>query len=251
MQKYTSLLKIVVLLGVGAGMGCQSGRQATAGEPGAKGQTTDAAQAVSFKTADGWTIAGDLYAAVGKAQGNVVLLHQRGGQGSDWVPLCRALQMAHISALAIDQRGAGRSTQGPGESGENAPWPTSGDISAAIASFKDKLPTGLAGASYGANNALIYAAAHPDQIKSVALFSPGTNYHGLDAVAPARKFKGAVVIYHDKNDAIAGGGPKQITQALSGHDHILRLSTGSEHGTNLLSPANIRDAAMFFQRTLK
>ena len=104
---------------------------------------------------------------------------------------------------------------------------------------------------YGANNALIYAATHPDQIKSVALFSPGANYHGLDALAPARKFKGAVVIYHDKNDAIAGSGPKQVTQALTGRDHILRLSTGSEHGTNLLSPANIRDAASFFQRTLK
>lgn len=250
MRIYTSLLRMFVLIGVSAGIGCQPGQQATA-EPGTKEQQAQSAQTVTLKTADGWTITGDLYAAVGKSQGNVVLLHQRGGQGSDWVPLCRALQAAHITALAIDQRGAGRSTQGPGESGENAPWPTSGDIAAAIASFKDKLPTGLAGASYGANNALIYAAAHPDQTKSVALFSPGANYHGLDALAPARKFKGAVVIYHDKNDAIAGSGPKKITQALSSPDHALRLSNGSEHGTNLLSPANIRDSVQFFQRTLK
>src|SRR5262249_17128708 len=155
------------------------------------------ARQVHFKTTDGWTIVGDLYTPSGASKGAVILLHQRNGSARDWEPLCLALQKAGFTALAIDQRGAGRSTQGPGPTGGNAPWPTSPDIAAAIKFLAVKKPVGLAGASYGANNALIYAAANPKQVTGVALFSPGANYHGLDALTPARAYHGAVSIYHD------------------------------------------------------
>ncbi|HZT42731.1 MAG TPA: alpha/beta fold hydrolase [Chthonomonadaceae bacterium] len=206
---------------------------------------------VHLKTADGWTVVGDLYAPPGKSHGAVVLLHQRGGSAADWRSLCTALQKAGIIALAIDQRGAGRSTEGPGPTGQDAPWPTSPDIAAAIASLKDKGPISLAGASYGANNALIYAAAHPDQVKGLALFSPGANYHGLNALAPAHAYHGPVVIYHDRGDSIADGGPQEIDQALASRDHTLRIYSGSDHGTALLDPAVVRDAVTFFKRVLK
>jgi alpha-beta hydrolase superfamily lysophospholipase len=206
---------------------------------------------VALKTADGWTIIGDLYTPSAGAKGAVVLLHQRGGQASDWVPLCQALQKAGLIALAIDQRGAGRSTSGPGPTGDNAPWPTGPDIAAAIASVRGHGPVGLAGASYGANNALIYAAAHPDRVRAIALFSPGTDYHGLRALPAARSYRGAVVIYHDREDGIAGDGPHAINAALPGKDHTLRLYNGSEHGTGLLDTKTVTDAVRFFQRTLK
>ena len=205
-----------------------------------------------LKTKDGWNLAGQLYPlnAPVEPRSAVILLHQRGGSGSDWMRLCRALQKANITALAIDQRGAGRSTQGPGPVGENAPWLTSADVAAAVAFLKGKGTLGLAGASYGANNALIYAAAHPDQIKAIALYSPGADYHGLDAVKPAHAYKGAVVIYHDKKDAIAGDGPRLIKAALPAGNHALRVTPGGEHGTALLTPDNVRDAVTFFKRAL-
>ena len=209
------------------------------------------AKEVHLKTADGWTIVGDLYTPPGKSHGAVVLLHQRGGSAEDWRSLSTALQKAGITALAIDQRGAGRSTEGPGPTGQNAPWPTSPDIATAIASLKGKGPIGLAGASYGANNALIYAAAHPNQVKGLALFSPGANYHGLDALTPARAYHGAVVIYHDREDSIADGGPQAINQALASRDHSLRLYNGSSHGTALLDSVVVHDAVAFFKRVLK
>jgi len=77
---------------------------------------------VTLKTTDGWNIVGDLYAPAGTSKGAVILLHQRSGSGKDWASLCQALQKAGFTALAIDQRGAGRSTTGPGPTGENAPW---------------------------------------------------------------------------------------------------------------------------------
>ena len=133
------------------------------------------AKQITFKTADGWTIVGDRYVPSGAPKGGVILLHQRGGKASDWTPLCVALQKAGIEALAIDQRGAGRSVEGPGPTGGDAPWETGGDIAAAFDTFAEVGYVGLAGASYGANNALIYAAAHGHQIRSLALFSPGAD----------------------------------------------------------------------------
>lgn len=205
------------------------------------------AKEVRIKTSDGWILIGDLYVPQRRSAGAVVLLHQRGGQGSDWTYLCRSLQQAGITALAIDQRGAGRSTQGPGPIGEDAPWDTHDDIAAAIASVKGKGPVGLAGASYGANNVLIYAALHPRQIRSIALLSPGANYHGLDALAAAPQYGGSAVIFHDRDDAVAGEGPRRIDATLKGRDHRLILLTGSEHGTGLLGSNVVRDITRYFR----
>ncbi len=206
---------------------------------------------VSFNTADGWTIVGDLYTPTGTSQGTVILLHQRSGAAGDWQPLCQELQKAGLTALAIDLRGAGRSTQGPGPTGDNAPWDTTGDIAAAINSLPGKRPVCLAGASYGANNALIYAAAHPDQVKGLALFSPGANYHGLDALAPARQYRGPLIIFHAQNDNIADGGPQQINNITVSTDHTLMVISGSGHGTQLLQPDVIAKAVAFFTRVCK
>ncbi len=203
-------------------------------------------ETVKFRTTDGWTIVGERYAATGKPAGSVILLHQRGGSAADWAPLCAALQKAGITALAIDQRGAGQSTAGPGGSGENAPWDTSGDIAAAIGFIHANGKVGLAGASYGANNALIYAAAHPAQVAGVALFSPGENYHGLAALPAAASYRGSASIYHYRQDEIAGNGPSLIDARLRGA-HQLWLYDGSGHGTDLLATDAKTACVRFFK----
>ena len=110
------------------------------------------------------------------------------------------------------------------------------------------------GASYGANNALIYAAAHPDQIKSLVLFSPGSNYNGLDAVSAAKSWHGPIEIFHDRGDTIAGDGPETIDKSTPSPDHKLILLNGSQHGTELLRDAmssTTNSPVAFIQRTLK
>lgn len=229
------------------GAGVASPTASPAGTAGAIGRV----RTISFKTEDGWTVFGDLYVPEGATRGAVVLLHQRGGKASDWIPLCKALQKAGIAALAIDQRGAGRSLEGPGPTGDDAPWETGADIAAAVNTFNEVGYIGLAGASYGANNALIYAAAHGSQIHSLALFSPGANYHGLDALQAAHSYRGAVALYHDRGDEIAGDGPAKINALLAGKDHKLRLYPGEAHGTALLKSETVSDCVHFFLRTLK
>ncbi|HEV2472387.1 MAG TPA: alpha/beta fold hydrolase [Chthonomonadales bacterium] len=206
---------------------------------------------ISYKTSDGWTIVGDLYRPMHPSKEAVLLLHERGGSGQDWSELCRALATAGITALAIDQRGAGRSTSGPGGTGSNAPRRTSGDIAAAVAQLARYGAMGLCGASYGANNALIYAAAHPRQIRSVVLYSPGANYFGLLTLAPARRSHFPVLIFHGAADGIADGGPQEIYSNLPGRDKTLKILPGGKHGTALLSRQTIEETTSFFRRTLK
>ncbi len=196
----------------------------------------NAPKSVSFKTVDGWTIKGTLYSA-SKSGGAAILLHQRGGSKSDWTALCESLKTEGVTALAIDQRGAGESTAGPGGKGDNAPWDTSEDIAAAVGYLNNYKTIGLAGASYGANNALIYAAEHPARIKAVALFSPGADYNGLKTAEPAKLWKGPLRVYHDRGDSVAAEGPELIDKASASSDHRLFLSSGDRHGTALLREA--------------
>lgn len=214
--------------------------------------TKTAPKPVSFKTADGWLIKGTLYSA-SKSVGATVLLHQRGGSKSDWNVLCESLKAKGVTALAIDQRGAGESTEGPGGKGEDAQWDTSEDIAAALEYLKNYKTIGLAGASYGANNALIYAAKHPDRIKAVALFSPGADYNGLKSEGAAKLWKGPLRVYHDRGDSVAGEGPAMIDKMSTSIDHRLLLSEGDRHGTALLGESMKGKDAVdnFFKNALK
>ncbi len=213
---------------------------------------TGGAREITFRTIDGWTIHGD-YTAVAGATRAVVLLHQRGGSAVDWGPLVDRLAAAGIAALAIDQRGAGRSL-GP-QSGVNAPWDTSNDIAGAVSWLErrglaaDRV--GLAGASYGANNALIYAAAHRET-PVVALLSPGRDYNGLKVAPAAGRYRGAVLVLSAAGDPVTEDGPELIARAHRGRA-LERVSyAGSAHGTRLLQvyPRSAGVLAAFFRRTL-
>ena len=207
---------------------------------------------ITFKTVDNWTIHGDYSAARGATRA-VVLLHQRGGSAGDWKPLVARLNAAGIATLAIDQRGAGRSL-GP-QNGANAPWNTSNDIAGAVAWLGRKgfppARVGLAGASYGANNALIYAAAHPG-VPAVALLSPGANYNGLVTGPAAGRYPGAILVLTARDDPVTGGGPEAIAKAHTRGTVQLVTYGGSVHGTRLFAAnaGSLRVLTEFFKRRL-
>ena len=203
---------------------------------------------INFKTADGWTIYGDFRPA-NRATKGVILLHMRMGQAADWAPLVEKLNAAGIATLAIDQRGAGRSMGR--ENGQDAPWDTTGDIQGAVdwLAARGVKSVGLAGASYGANNALIYAAAHP-AIRAVALLSLGTDYHGLKIEPAAGAYKGALMILSAKGDPIMEGGPETVTRTRG--DVESKVYEGDAHGTKLFSsqPDSADAITVFFKAHL-
>lgn len=249
-----SLSLIVFSVSIAVSFGCYRSPAVGGALVGADNQNSSGSadsRQVRIKTVDKWTIVGDLSTPKGNPKGVVVLLHQRAGSAADWQPLVTALGAAGFAVLAIDQRGAGRSTGGPGPVGDDAPWDTSGDIAAVISSLGARGPVALAGASYGANNALIYAAAHSRQIAAVALFSPGADYHGLDALTAARAYRGPLTIYHFRGDRIAGNGPQRIAAVSPSKDRNLRVYDGDGHGTALLVTGAKEDAVHFFLRVFK
>lgn len=188
----------------------------------------------AFRAADGWTIHAD-YAEVVGATRAVILLHQRNGAAADWQPVIAKLTEAGVASLALDQRGAGRSTGAA--NGSNAPWNTEPDITAAVAWLTSKgfasKEIELAGASYGANNALIYAAAHPE-VPAVALVSPGTNYHGLRICPAAAAYRGRLLTVWAQNDAITEDGPATIARAANGRG-AQKMFPGDAHGAYLFN----------------
>lgn len=206
---------------------------------------------ITYRTLDGWTIHGD-YSAVAGARKAVILLHQRGGSAADWEQLVARLNGARIATLSIDQRGAGRSLGL--QNGANAPWNTTNDIAGAVKWLATRgfAPEriGLAGASYGANNALIYAAAHP-AVRAVALLSPGRDYNGLLIGPPAARYRGALLVLFARDDPVTGGGPELIAAIRKRGAEQVPYSGGA-HGTGLFAaaPGSLPALTAFFRRRL-
>lgn len=204
---------------------------------------------------DDWKLYAELSLPKDKPVGAVILLHQRGGSSADWLPLCKALNQAGIATLALDQRGAGKSVGPKGLTGDKAPWDTSSDIKAAVDYLngqKFRGHIGIVGASYGANNALIYASAseHFNDIKAVSLLSPGANYNGLDAVAAAKMWHGPLQIIYSRNDTYAGLGPQQIRDATPSKDKVVSQYDDDKHGTDMLTGETIDSCVVFLSRTI-
>lgn len=210
-------------------------------------------QQITYRDQDSWKIYGNLYEARSTKTGAVILLHQRNGTASDWDPLIPSLKRAGITVLAIDQRGAGSSV-GP-ENGMDAPWNTELDIAGAIRYLEDHVHIkagriGLCGASYGANNALRYAA-RTKNIPAVALLSPGVDYHGLTVSSASTEYKGPLLIISSRDDPIPEGGPQLINHLAKG-PHKMLLYEGSRHGTDILAryPAACNEISRFFSEHL-
>lgn len=135
-------------------------------------------RAVSFTTEDGVAIAGQLYESAQRPAPAVVLIHMLGRTHGDWDNVARVLQAAGLTALAIDLRGHGLS----GGSGDVSADMV-GDVRAAVAwlaAQPDVRPDaiGVAGASLGANLALLAAAGDPG-VRAVATVSPSLDYRGV------------------------------------------------------------------------
>ena len=157
---------------------------------------------MSFRTADGWTIAG-LYRAPKGGRPVALMAHGVASSKSEWESFSPRLWRLDLGTLAIDLRGHGESTRGPGGRTDFSSFDAAGewprarqDLEAALAFLQKRgiAPSrvGLIGASIGANLASRLAAERPEA-PWVVLLSPGADYRGVALeVLPGRKvFVGA------------------------------------------------------------
>jgi dienelactone hydrolase len=213
---------------------------------------------VTFRTEDGVTIAGTMYEAPRHPAPAVILLHMLTRSREDWHQVADRLADAGITALAIDFRGHGASTRGPlGADGEPDLARMVLDVQAArlfLNTHPDVvIPSriGLAGASIGANVAILEAASDA-AIRSLALLSPGLNYRSLRAEDAIKKYSPRPVLYvAATNDPYATRSVKQLSTVGTGLREIKTLENAG-HGTTMLArqPDLIRVLVDWFERTL-
>lgn len=210
-------------------------------------------QRVALRTEDGVTLAGSWYEPSSRPAPAVILVHMLHRSRKDWDGVASRLASEGIGALTIDLRGHGDSQ---GDTGTDLSSMIR-DVRAArrhLTSRFDVLHTriGIAGASVGANLAVLEATAE-EGIGSLALLSPSLDYRGLRIEAALRKFGGRpVLLVAGDDDPYALRSAKDLQKAGGGIRELL-VVPGGGHGTNMFgaSPDLQRQLADWFHRTLQ
>ena len=214
-------------------------------------------QRVSFRTADGVTIAGTWFEPSSRPAPAVILVHMLGRSRRDWEGVGSRLADSGIGALAVDLRGHGDSARSGAVEGTSDYSVLVRDIEAArryLATRSDvqQSRVGLAGASMGANLVVLQGAADAG-IASLALLSASLDYRGLRIEAAVKKYGSRpILLVVSDEDAYARRTAEDLKKAGGGIRELLTLS-GAGHGTNMLGRAPDLGPALvaWFQRTLQ
>jgi pimeloyl-ACP methyl ester carboxylesterase len=196
--------------------------------------------AITIAAPDGAALAASYYPpalspqAGAQSAAGVVLLHMLGLDRSSWDAFARELQKYGIAVVTLDLRGHG-GTSAP------ADWAKApGDVRAAwdeLVKHPEVNPkaTALAGASIGANLALI-AGANNVQVGAVAALSPGLDYRGVQPAAVLPNFGQRPVFFiASEGDSYSYTSVKQfVLQTPQGETHYF---TGAAHGTDMFAAA--------------
>ena len=199
---------------------------------------------VTFRTEDGATLSGAYYEASRRPAPAIILLHMLGRSHADWDAAASQLSDAGFVVLALDYRSGD-------ELGAYAL-----DVRAAKAFLRDRPEVmagslGIAGASIGANLAVLDAADDP-RVVSIALLSPGIDYKGLRTEAAMKKFGARpALLAGSTKDPYAARSIRHLTTIGPGVREV-RLTDAIAHGTVLLSrdPELIPALVDWFKRTL-
>lgn len=211
--------------------------------PAAKAAAKPAAKrAVSFRTEDGWTIAA-VYKPAKPDRPTAILVHGVAAGHGEYDAFASSLQARGWGTLALDLRGHGGSTAGPGgqESFERfdltQEWPKAVlDVLAAERFLESRgVPesrVALIGASIGANLCAQAFSALP-KARVLVLLSPGVNYRGatMPQLDAAR-----TVLAASPGDTYAFVTIKNLSREVDGKKppYTVLLATGG-HGAQMFS----------------
>jgi pimeloyl-ACP methyl ester carboxylesterase len=219
---------------------------------------TASSRTVSMRTDDGVTVAGTFYEASRRPAPAVILLHMLTRSREDWDAVASRLADAGLHALAIDFRGHGGSSAGPSAAGGGQDLTRLVlDVQAAraflIARADLVIPSaiGIAGASVGANVAILEGAGDP-AVRSLALLSAGLDYRSLRTDAALRKYGGRpALLVAGSNDPYALRSAKDLATGGAGVREI-RILENAGHGTTMLKGDSDLGRLLvdWFQRTL-
>jgi len=215
-------------------------------------------QTVTLTTRDGVLLTGTLYLPARTPAPGVVLLHMATRSRQDWEATGLAFAREGLAALAIDFRRSGTAPVGP-----DGTVPASGgfsdlviDAEAArgyLAARPEVVATrlGMAGASLGANVAVL-AASNDPSIRSLALLSASLDYRGLRIEQAITRYGGRpALLVASSEDPFALRTARTLVSAGEGARE-LRVLSEAGHGTVMIDrhPELIDALVDWFSRTL-
>lgn len=209
-----------------------------------------AGRAVSFRAADGRTVAGYLAEAGARPAPAVVLVPMLGRPKDDWQAIAERLAEAGITALAVDLP----AEYAPEDAKALAGW--SANVTAAVEFLRTRPEVrpgaiGIAGASLGASLAALAAAAD-GQVRTIALVSPSLDYRGLRIEGAMRSLGDRpALLIASLHDPYALRSVRELGKGGPGLRDA-RFADTTAHGTVLLArdPDLVRQLVEWFQRTL-
>ncbi|HET9468393.1 MAG TPA: hypothetical protein VFO48_08275 [Vicinamibacterales bacterium] len=199
---------------------------------------------VTFRAEDGATLSGAYYEPSRRPAPGIVLLHMLRRSHADWDAAASQLSDAGFAVLAVDFR-----------SGEEVGG-FALDVRAAKAFLRERSEVapggiGIAGASIGANLAVLDAADDPG-VMSIALLSPGLDYKGLRIEAAMKKLGARpALLAGSTKDPYTARTIRHLATIGPGLREV-RLTDAVAHGTVLLArdPDVIGQLVDWFKRTL-
>jgi dienelactone hydrolase len=211
---------------------------------------------ITLRAEDGVTVAGIYHEPAHAPAPAIILLPMLGRRADDWQAVVSRLGDAGFAVIAIDTR----AETVIGETGSIAESRAQSarmlfDVRAARRYLAGRSEVshaiGLAGASVGANLAMIAGAEDPT-VRSVVLLSPGLDYLGLKTEPAMRKFaERPALLIAGANDPYARRSIAELAKIGPGLRDV-RTSEAGGHGTVMLarSPDLVTQLVDWFQRTL-
>ncbi len=195
---------------------------------------------VRVLTSDGVSIGAD-YTRSSKEYG-VILIHDIGGNASDWGDTNDILVKYGFSVLAIDLRGHGRS------SGDYTAF-TSRDFQAMkydilagynfLKSRNKDMSISLMGAGFGANLAIAVTndSLLSGSIANLLLFSPTTEARGINTSTYMQLYSNPVLIVASKQDTIAFQSSESLFFGSPTNDRLKKFVAleGAQNGVGMLT----------------
>lgn len=208
-------------------------------------------RSVTLRTQDGISLAASFFEPSRRLAPAVICIHMLTRTREDWQSVAARLSDAGFGVLTFDLRGHGGSR---GSADDLTAMVQ--DVRAAVAFLAGRSDVqsgavGLAGASVGANLAVLMAADELP-VRSIALFSPGLDYRGLRIDTAMKKYGDRpALLVAGRNDPYAIRSVKQLA-ALGTGTRDVHIVEGGGHGTALFAsaPDLIGVVVDWFQRTL-
>lgn len=248
MGAYSSLVNIVLSAAFGLLL---VSPPAFAASTQSKDGGADAGKAVTFSTADGVLLHGQLFSPEGAPsaevplRGGILFVHEPNRSRRDWAYMAEKMSRLGFTTLTFDLRGHGDSLFRGDEELDREIFmdedyaAMAQDVSAAAAYLLQQsgvagLGLQLAGSDLGGSLALLHAVRE-SAVSSVALLSPGLGYDSINAIGQARELGGRhLMMVFSMEDSYSKKSTEVLAKERTGPTHV-EILMGVGHGTKMLS----------------